>query len=41
MKRAPLFHYFLDGSRMVYKVDDIQYDSKVKRQHILFFRYQK
>lgn len=29
MKRKPLFHYFLDGSRMVYKVDDIQYDSKV------------
>lgn len=29
MKRAPLFRYFLDGSRMVYKVDDIQYDSKV------------
>lgn len=25
----PLFHYFLDGSRMVYKVDDIQYDKKV------------
>ena len=24
----PLFHYFLDGSRMVYKVDDIQYDKK-------------
>lgn len=25
----PLFRYFLDGSRMVYKVDDIQYDKKV------------
>lgn len=25
----PLFHYFLDGSRMVYKIDDIQYDKKV------------
>lgn len=29
MKRPPLFHYFLDGSRMVYKVDDIQYGKKV------------
>lgn len=28
-KYPPLFHYFLDGSRMVYKVDDIQYDKKV------------
>ena len=26
---APLFKYFLDGSRRVYKVDDIQYDKKV------------
>jgi len=25
----PLFKYFLDGSRKVYKVDDIQYDKKV------------
>ena len=25
----PLFRYFLDGSRMVYKIDDIQYDKKV------------
>jgi len=25
----PLFKYFLDGSRRVYKVDDIQYDRKV------------
>lgn len=25
----PLFKYFLDGSRRVYKVDDIQYDKKV------------
>lgn len=25
----PLFAYFLDGSRKVYKVDDIQYDKKV------------
>lgn len=25
----PLFKYFLDGSRRVYKVDDIQYDMKV------------
>lgn len=29
MPNAPLFHYFLDGSRKVYKVDDIQYDNKV------------
>lgn len=29
MKGAPLFKYFLDGSRRVYKVDDIQYDKKV------------
>lgn len=29
LKRPPLFHYFLDGSRMVYKVDDIQYGKKV------------
>ena len=29
MKRPPLFRYFLDGSRMVYKVDDIQYGKKV------------
>lgn len=29
MQRAPLFRYFLDGSRKVYKVDDIQYDNKV------------
>lgn len=26
---TPLFKYFLDGSRRVYKVDDIQYDKKV------------
>ena len=25
----PLFKYFLDGSRKVYKLDDIQYDKKV------------
>ena len=25
----PLFKFFLDGSRRVYKVDDIQYDKKV------------
>ena len=25
----PLFRYFLDGSRMVYKIDDIRYDKKV------------
>ena len=29
MKGEPLFRYFLDGSRKVYKVDDIQYDNKV------------
>ena len=29
MQGAPLFHFFLDGSRKVYKVDDIQYDNKV------------
>lgn len=29
MHGAPLFRYFLDGSRRVYKVDDIQYDKKV------------
>ena len=29
MNGAPLFKYFLDGSRRVYKVDDIQYDKKV------------
>lgn len=29
MNSAPLFRYFLDGSRKVYKVDDIQYDNKV------------
>ena len=35
-KYPPLFHYFLDGSRMVYKVDDIQYDKKVyPRQGVL------
>lgn len=28
-KGEPLFRYFLDGSRKVYKVDDIQYDNKV------------
>jgi len=26
---APLFRFFLDGSRKVYKIDDIQYDNKV------------
>lgn len=26
---APLFKFFLDGSRRVYKIDDIQYDKKV------------
>lgn len=25
----PLFRYFLDGSRMIYKIDDIRYDKKV------------
>lgn len=29
VSEAPLFKYFLDGSRKVYKVDDIQYDNKV------------
>ncbi len=29
MHGASLFKYFLDGSRRVYKVDDIQYDKKV------------
>lgn len=29
MNGEPLFRYFLDGSRKVYKVDDIQYDNKV------------
>lgn len=29
MQGAPLFRFFLDGSRRVYKVDDIQYDKKV------------
>lgn len=29
MQGAPLFKFFLDGSRRVYKVDDIQYDKKV------------
>lgn len=29
MRSAPLFRFFLDGSRKVYKVDDIQYDNKV------------
>lgn len=29
MKGKPLFRFFLDGSRKVYKVDDIQYDNKV------------
>lgn len=29
MQGPPLFKYFLDGSRRVYKVDDIQYDKKV------------
>lgn len=29
MQGEPLFRYFLDGSRKVYKVDDIQYDNKV------------
>lgn len=28
-KSAPLFKFFLDGSRKVYKIDDIQYDRKV------------
>lgn len=29
LQGAPLFKFFLDGSRRVYKVDDIQYDKKV------------
>lgn len=29
LQGPPLFKYFLDGSRRVYKVDDIQYDKKV------------
>lgn len=29
MHGTPMFKYFLDGSRRVYKVDDIQYDKKV------------
>ena len=29
MNSEPLFRFFLDGSRKVYKVDDIQYDNKV------------
>lgn len=29
MNGAPLFKYFLDGSRKVYKLDDIQYDKQV------------
>ena len=29
MQGPPLFKYFLDGSRKVYKLDDIQYDKKV------------
>lgn len=29
MKLPPIFQYFLDGSRKVYKIDDIQYDNKV------------
>lgn len=29
MHGSPLFKYFLDGSRRVYKIDDIQYDKKV------------
>ncbi len=29
MQGSPLFKYFLDGSRRVYKADDIQYDKKV------------
>lgn len=29
MQGAPLFKYFLDGSRRVYKVNDIQYDKNV------------
>ena len=29
MTPPPIFQYFLDGSRKVYKIDDIQYDNKV------------
>ena len=29
LQGKPLFKYFLDGSRRVYKIDDIQYDKKV------------
>lgn len=29
LQGAPLFKFFLDGSRRVYKIDDIQYDKKV------------
>lgn len=29
LQGPPLFRYFLDGSRKVYKLDDIQYDRKV------------
>ena len=29
MQGPPLFKYFLDGSRRVYKIDEIQYDKKV------------
>lgn len=29
LQGPPLFKYFLDGSRRIYKVDDIQYDRKV------------
>ena len=29
MQGPPLFKFFLDGSRKVYKLDDIQYDRKV------------
>lgn len=29
LQGPPLFRYFLDGSRKVYKIDDIQYDKKV------------
>lgn len=29
MQGPPLFKFFLDGSRKVYKLDDIQYDKKV------------
>ncbi|MDD6209830.1 MAG: hypothetical protein PUB21_04400 [Bacteroidales bacterium] len=29
MTQPPIFKYFLDGSRKVYKIDDIQYNNKV------------